>query len=421
LCHIFEFNDIDDDEYDECDDDEGGDEVEYQSENLQSNNLSHCEESSREKRSPVRMIPQTGRIPPNINAILITDADNDGQNELLMGGSDRTLYSCQVLSPEQQQQQQQQGTHSSNSSSSLTSLTTSTSQLPTWPHNRTTTATTTSSASVLSSTGSSVTAQSGNRSTIGLRSGLSRVGSSSVSTAGPKVVTKATWTFPHHICSLCVSNFKRDVGDSVRLVLVGLQGGAYAVIDKEGSVMEFFQPYVKTPRAASRAGNSIRREKKQSKEGGGGYIPRFSDDGQDEPKDFSELKENPSNTARTTTEANFAPTEVISPIVRAKGAITFVATLDGHLQLVELSSAGGGGKGIVSTVLFEIDPLVASSPGAGATYSNMTPRELFPGDIPPSASTGTHYVHSGSFAGSTSQAIDCTQCFEACSLDITGD
>lgn len=50
--------------------------------------------------------------------------------------------------------------------------------------------------------------------------------------------------------SLCVSSFKRDVGDSVRLVLVGLQGGAYAVIDNEGLVTEVLQPYAKASRAS---------------------------------------------------------------------------------------------------------------------------------------------------------------------------
>jgi hypothetical protein len=85
----------------------------------------------------------------------------------------------------------------------------------------------------------------------------------------PIVQTKATWSFPHHIwyapvrcvravaavthwsphSSLCLSNFKRDVGDSVRMVLVGLQGGAYAVIDNEGIPTEVLQPYARPSRS----------------------------------------------------------------------------------------------------------------------------------------------------------------------------
>jgi hypothetical protein len=45
-----------------------------------------------------------------------------------------------------------------------------------------------------------------------------------------------------------LSNFKRDVGDSVRMVLVGLQGGAYAVIDNEGIPTEVLQPYARPSR-----------------------------------------------------------------------------------------------------------------------------------------------------------------------------
>jgi hypothetical protein len=80
------------------------------------------------------------------------------------------------------------------------------------------------------------------------------------------------------------------------------------------------------------------------------------------------------------------------------------------MQLVELTGAGAGGKGIVWSVLWEVDP---SSPTAsGSSASGNVAKELFPTDSPT--------MQQQQPLASVSQSMDCSQCFTACALDITG-
>ncbi len=83
------------------------------------------------------------------------------------------------------------------------------------------------------------------------------------------------------------------------------------------------------------------------------------------------------------------------------------------MQLVELTGAGGGGKGIGWSVLCEVNP---SSPaaGGGGGAPGIVAKELFPTD----AAGAMHHMQQP--IASVSQTMDCSQCFTACSLDITG-
>ncbi|ELR11707.1 FGGAP repeat domain containing protein [Acanthamoeba castellanii str. Neff] len=351
LCHIFDFG----------------------TENTEAE--AQCSTEGKEGR-PGAMIPSgTCRIPPNINAILITDADNDGYNELLMGGSDRILYSYQLTLPDKT---------SAPPSPSLGPSTASSSMLPIQSPGRGREPSISREASL--PLGSAAMLSSNSYSAPSLLPGYSPT-----KRPTPIVQTKATWSFPHHICSLCLSNFKRDVGDSVRMVLVGLQGGAYAVIDNEGIPTEVLQPYARPSRS--------RKDPRSRKSGYSRYddTSAMDDKRDDQPH---------GRDSTPTTEASFAPTEIVSPIVRTKGAIAAVATLDGHMQLVELTGAGGGGKGIGWSVLCEVNPSSPASGGGGGA-PGIVAKELFP-------------TESAGAMHSVSQTMDCSQCFTACSLDITG-
>lgn len=84
--------------------------------------------------------------------------------------------------------------------------------------------------------------------------------------------------------------------------------------------------------------------------------------------------------------------------------------LAGHLQFVELSGAGAGDKGIGWSVLWDIDP---TAPANGVATGNTVVKELFPSEV-----LSNSYVSQSS--SPLVQTIDCSQCFSACSLDITG-
>jgi len=105
---------------------------------------------------------------------------------------------------------------------------------------------------------------------------------------------------------------------------VGLQGGSYAVIDNEGEVTEVLQPYARTPRSREprrrgyKAPMPLSADPQMQIHGNStGHSP-YDDSGEDKREE---------NTA--VMEASFAPTEITSPIVRTKGAMAAVVTLDG--------------------------------------------------------------------------------------------
>jgi hypothetical protein len=121
---------------------------------------------------------------------------------------------------------------------------------------------------------------------------------------------KASWNFSYPVHSLSPCTYRREVGDSVTLVLVGLQGGCFGAIDAEGRAKEFAHKRLRT------------KERKQSR-------PTNIDTEQKTTDNEDSEAEQSEGEGKDVYDVPLVPTDISSPLVRTKGAIALRVTLEG--------------------------------------------------------------------------------------------